>query len=100
MHRVLDNMQQILPDRLNKYIADSGQCGYGRLHLPHVGYVQELVAVALGELAVGGIHAIVCHDLSELLALVVGALLLVYDQQAQVLELHRLCPVFPAISDD
>ena len=44
MHRVLDNMQQMLPDRLNMYIADSGQDIYGRLHLPHVGDVQELVA--------------------------------------------------------
>ena len=51
MHRVLGNMQQILPDRLNKYIADSGQfriLSLYRSHAPVPLFRSQFVHSAMG----------------------------------------------------
>lgn len=77
------------------FLPDSNNCGYvlqcGECcpYVAHAGYVEELVAVALGELAVGGIDGVVCHYLAEGMALVIGTLLGLDEVEAHLAVLQH-----------
>ena len=74
---------------LQCYSANVLQCGECCPYVAHAGYVEELVTVALGELAVGGVDGVVCHYLAEGMALVIGTLLGLDEVEAHLAVLQH-----------